>query len=258
MITMDIPKPVVPGYLGTVRLDESADTRKRSWEHVDSRTYPDSEESEDDVVYAEEHENDIQQINLRNEVTNQITVDTCGERCARLDDFNWVLPAKVWNEESDTPESDFETSDSGNSDHVNASELSSPKTGTTSQRLSGPPVVAQMRPKGGCQTAMPRRKRRRRSVRTTDSTSAMDTRQESVAPSTLDFDMIHKKSECTTKGEPICEAAPPASHGMAQPKCSDCSRTDPLPSGSGRLSPAGHDTPVEKTSGGNEHMQHSG
>ena len=37
MITMDIPQPVVPGYLGTVRLDESADTLKRSWERVDSR-----------------------------------------------------------------------------------------------------------------------------------------------------------------------------------------------------------------------------
>ena len=93
---------------------------------------------------------------------------------------------------------------------------------------------------------MPRRKRRRRSVRTADSTSAMDTRQESVAPSTLDSERIHKKSECITKGEPILEAAPPASHGMVQPKCSDCSRTDPLPSGSGHLSPAGHDTPAEK------------
>ena len=30
-------------------------------------------------MYAEEHENELQQINLRNEVTNQITVDTCGE-----------------------------------------------------------------------------------------------------------------------------------------------------------------------------------
>ena len=74
----------------------------------------------------------------------------------------------------------------------------------------------------------------------------MDTRQESVAPSTLDSDMIHKKPECITKGELILEADPPASHGMAQPKCSDCSRTDPLPSGNGRLSPAGHDTPAEK------------
>ena len=102
---------------------------------MDSRTYPDSEESEDDVVYAEEHEEEIQQINLRNEVTNQITVDTCGERCARLNDLNWVLPAKVWNEESDTPESDFETSDSGNRVHVSASDSSSPEMETTSQRL---------------------------------------------------------------------------------------------------------------------------
>ena len=150
MITMDIPQPVVPCYLGTVRLDESADTRKRLWERVDSRTYPDSEESEDDIMYAEEHEEEIQQINLRNEVTNQITVDTCGERCARLDDFNWVLPARVWNEESDTPESDFETLDSGgNSVHVNASDSSSPKTETTSQRLSSPPPPPPPPPPGG-------------------------------------------------------------------------------------------------------------
>ena len=86
-------------------------------------------------MYANEHENELQLINLRNEVTNQITVDICGERCARLDDFNWVLPAKVWNEGSDTPESDFETSDSGNGVHVNASDSSSPETETTSQRL---------------------------------------------------------------------------------------------------------------------------
>ena len=129
---------------------------------------------------------------------------------------------------------------------LSSSDSSSPEMDTMSQLLSSPPVVAQTRPKGGCQTAMPRRKRRRRSVRTADSTSAMDTRQESVAPSTLDSERINKKSECITKGEPILEAAPPASHGMAQPKCSDCSRTDPLPLGSGRLSPAGHDTPAGK------------
>ena len=132
MITKDIPEPVVPCYLGTVRLDESADMRKRSWERVDSRPYPDSEECEDDVAYAEEYENELQQINLRNEVTNQITVDTCGKRCARLDDFNWFLPTNVWNEGSDTPESDIETSDSGNGVQVNASDSSSPETETTS------------------------------------------------------------------------------------------------------------------------------
>ena len=107
-------------------------------------------------------------------------------------------------------------------------------------------MVAQTRPKGGCQTAMPRRKRRRRNVWTADSTSAMDISQESVAPRTEDSEKIHKMPECITKGEPKSEAAPPASHGMAQPNCSDYSRTDPLPLGSGRLGPAGHDSPAGK------------
>ena len=40
------------------------------------------------------------------------------------------------------------------------------------------------------------------------------------------------------------EAALPASHSMAQPNCSDYSRMDPLPLGSGR--PAGHDSPAGK------------
>ena len=84
--------------MGTARLDEPADTRKRSMGRVDSRPYPDSEESDDDVVYAEECESELQQINLRNEATNQITVDTCGERCAQLDDFNWYLPTDKLNE----------------------------------------------------------------------------------------------------------------------------------------------------------------
>ena len=53
--------------------------------------------------------------------------------------------------------------------------------------------------------------------------------------------------ECITKGEPKLEAAPPASHDRAQPNCSDYSRTDPLPLGSERLGPAGHDSPAGKT-----------
>ena len=79
MIRKDSPETVVPSYVGTSRLEESADTWKRSWEHVDSRTYPDSEESEDDVVYDGEGESELQRINLRNELMNQITVDACGE-----------------------------------------------------------------------------------------------------------------------------------------------------------------------------------
>ena len=231
----------------TARLDEPADTRKRSMGRVDSRPYPDSEESEesdDDVVYAEECESEIQQINMRNKVKNQITVDTCGERCTKLDDFDWFLPTDEWSEKSDTPESEIDTSDREKDVHVNASDSSSSNTETTTQPLSGPPVVAQTRPKGGCQTAIPRLMRRRRNLRTADNTSAADARRESVAPSTDDFEMIHTMSECITTVAPGVEACPQASHGTVQPKCSDCSHTDPLPLGSGRLVPAGHDAPT--------------
>ena len=103
-----------------------------------------------------------------------------------------------------------------------------------------------MRPKGDSQTAMPRRKRRRRNVRTADSISATDISQESVAPRTKDSEKNHKMPECITMGEPKLEAAPPASHDRAQPNCSDYSRTDPLPLGSERIGPAGHDSPAVK------------
>ena len=144
------------------------------------------------------------------------------------------------------PESEIDTPHIGYGVYWNTSDSSSPEKGTMRQQLSGAPVVAQTRPKGGCQTAMPRRKRRRWNVRTADSTSAMDISQESVASHTEDSEKIHKMPECITKGEPKLEAAPPASHGMAQPNCSDYSRTDPLSLGSGRLGPAGNDSPAGK------------
>ena len=207
--------------------------------------YPDSEESDDDVIYAEEYESELQQINLRNDALNQITVDTCGERCAQLDDFNWFLPTDEWNEKLDTPESEIYTSDSsGNGVHVNASDSSPSQMETTTQRMSGPPVVAQTRPIGGCQTARPRRMRRRWNVRTTDNTSEADTRQETVASCTVDSEKVHIMSECIPTVAPGLEAVPQAGHRTVQSKCSDCSRTDRLPLGSGRLILAGHDTPA--------------
>ena len=74
---------------------------------------------------TEECKNELQLINLRNEVTHQITVDTCGERCAQLDDFNWVRPTDEWNEESDTPESEIDTPHSGDGAYLNTSDSSS-------------------------------------------------------------------------------------------------------------------------------------
>ena len=240
----DIPEPAVPYYVGTARLEEPADTQMRSMGRVVRRPYLDSEESDDDIIYVEEYESELQQINLRNEALNQITVDTCGERCAQLDDFNWFLPTDEGNEKSDTPESEIDTSHSGNGVHVNASDSSPSQTETMTQRLSCPPVVPQTRPKGGCQTAMPRRMCRRRNVRMADNTSAADTRQESVASCTVDSEKVHTMSECITTVAPGLEAAPQAGHRTVLSECSDCSRTDPLPLGSVSLVPAGHDTPA--------------
>ena len=78
------------------------------------RPYPDSEESDNDVVYTEEYDSELQQINLRNEGPNQMTVDTCGELCAQLDDFKWFLPTDKRGEKLDTPESEIDTSNSEN------------------------------------------------------------------------------------------------------------------------------------------------
>ena len=85
MIRKDIPELTVPYYGGTAPFYETGNTRTRSVGCAVRRPYPDSEESDDDVIYAEEYESELQQINLRNEALNQITVDTWGERCAQLD-----------------------------------------------------------------------------------------------------------------------------------------------------------------------------
>ena len=79
IVEKDIPESAVPYYVGTARLEESANTRMRPVGHVVRRPYPDSEKSNNNVVYTEEYESELQQINLRNEEPNQITVDTCGE-----------------------------------------------------------------------------------------------------------------------------------------------------------------------------------
>ena len=70
----------------------------------------------------------------------------------------------------------------------------------------------------GCDPAVPRRLRRGRDDRTADDAVAVDARQVPTASDTVVSRRV--------------------------PKCSDCSRTDPLPLGSGRLVPAGHDTPA--------------
>ena len=135
------------------------------------------------------------------------------------------------NEKSDTPESETDTSDSGNGVHVDASDLSSSQTETTTQRLSGPPWSLRRDLKGAVRQQCPgecagdgmcgRRTILRRRIQ--------DRNPSPQVPLIL-------------RGYIKCQNV--SRHGMVQTTCSDCSRTDPLPLGSGRLVPAGHDTPA--------------
>ena len=196
------------------------------------------------MVYTEEYESELQQINLRNEGPNQITVDTCGERCAQLDDFKWFLPTDKQGEKSGTPESEIDTSDSENEVYLSAPDSSPSRTELATQQLLGPLAFAQTRSKGGCQAATPRRLRQGRDVRTADNTAVADARQESAASCTADSQMVHRMSECITMVAPGLEAAPQAAHEIVQPRRPDCSYMEPLPLGSGCLGSARYDTPV--------------
>ena len=77
--------------MGTARLLEIVNHRTKTV----GRVYSDSDESDNDVLYAEEHDSAVRQVSLRNEwlVDSQTADDSCGEGCAQLDDLNWFLPA---------------------------------------------------------------------------------------------------------------------------------------------------------------------
>ena len=78
------PNALLLGRTFQDRLLETVNTR---------HPYSDSDESDNDVLYADEHDITVQQVSrCRNSLT-PTAVDSCGERCARLDDFNWFLPA---------------------------------------------------------------------------------------------------------------------------------------------------------------------
>ena len=66
------------------------------------RPYSDSEESDNDVLYAEEE----------NSALTQSMVDLCGEGCAQLDDFKWFLPTDVRVGDLNALESEIKISDS--------------------------------------------------------------------------------------------------------------------------------------------------
>ena len=54
VVGKDIPQPAVPYHVGTARLEETVNIRTRSVGRAVRRPYSDLEESDNDVLYAEE------------------------------------------------------------------------------------------------------------------------------------------------------------------------------------------------------------
>ena len=65
--------------------------RTRSVGRAVSRPYSDLDESDNDV-FNNDHDSTVQQVSLRNNWLTPTVIDSCGERCTQLDDFNWFLP----------------------------------------------------------------------------------------------------------------------------------------------------------------------
>ena len=78
VVGKDIPELAVPCHVGTARLEKTVNIRTRSVGRAVHRPYSDSEESDNDVLYAEKDDSAL----------TQPTVDLCDEGCAR---FQMVL-----------------------------------------------------------------------------------------------------------------------------------------------------------------------
>ena len=107
IVGKDIPEPAVPCHVGTARLEETVDIRTRSVGRAVHRPYSDSEDSDNDVLHADEHDSAVKQVNLRKKWSTQTTVDSCGDGCAQLDDFRWFLPTDVRVGDLSAPESEI-------------------------------------------------------------------------------------------------------------------------------------------------------
>ena len=150
----DIPGPAVPCHVGTARLLETVNTRTRSVTCAVRRPYSDLDESNNDLLYAEEHDTTVQQVSRRKGWLTQTANNSCCEGCDQLDDFKWFLPAEERAGDLTAPESEIETSDSESEVEYIDPDLTTIQTETTAQQLLCPPVVAQTRPMEG--TALPR------------------------------------------------------------------------------------------------------
>ena len=194
--------------MGTARLLETVNNRTRSVGRAVRRPYSDSEESDNDVLYAEEHDSTAQQVSLRND---------------------WFLPADERAGDLTATESEIEVSDSESEVEYIEPDLTPLQTEMTAQQLLCPPVVAQTRPMEGCNPALPRRLRRGRDVLMEDGAVAVDTRQVSAASDTVVSRKIHRKSEYVPTVVPKLAAAPQTASEVVQPRPRDYGCTDLLP-----------------------------
>ena len=160
--------------MGTTRSEEIVNIRTRPVGRAIRRPYSDSEESDNDLLYAEERDSALQQVNLRKEWLTHTTVDLCGEGCAQLDDFKWFWPTDERAGDLSAPESEIDTSDSESGVDFIDSDSTPLQTESTAQQFLCPPVVVQTKPMEGCHIAVPRRSRRGRDVRTADDAVAVD------------------------------------------------------------------------------------
>ena len=228
----DIPGLAVPCHVGTARLLEAMDLRTSVVGHDFRLPCSDSDDSNDDVVYVEGHDEEVRQISLRNEWSaDSWTVDdSCGEGCAQLDDFNWFLLADDWVGDIPAPESQVDLSDSESDVDDVAPDTVSVRMTTTVVESLCPPVVAQTRPKEGCDPTSPRRLRRGRDVLMEDSMVAVDTRRISIAQDPDVVSRIHVMPDCVPAVMPILAVAPQAASEVAQTRPrGDCSMTFLLP-----------------------------
>ena len=139
------------------RLLDPVNSQTRSVGRAVRRPYSDSDESDNDMLYAEEHDSTVQQVSLRNDWLTQMVDDSCGKGCAQLDDdFNWFLPADERPGDLPAPESEMVVSDSESEVEYIEPDSTPLQMTTTAKQLLCPPVVAQTRPMEGCNPASPR------------------------------------------------------------------------------------------------------
>ena len=80
--------------MGTARLLGTGNNRTRPVGCAVRHPYSDSEESDNDVWYAEEHDTTVQQVSQRKGWLTQTANNSCGEGCAQMVRFQMVFAGR--------------------------------------------------------------------------------------------------------------------------------------------------------------------